>query len=685
MDNQNLATVAASRAASTTATASTDMLPTHLHQVLQNFLLIWLDTNFDESQQDFKKSIQHLRSFVTSITTFTDAEECVSFLSKIKDEKAFMIVSGSLGQQIIPNIQAWPQLDCVYVFCDNKSIHEQWAKAVPKVRGVYTQIEDICSALKSDCERCDRAMIPISFNKIDPLFIYTQLLKETLLEIEYDDTKSLNELVGYCRLQHNIKKNEVDKVAREYRLHNPIWWYTADLFIYSMLNRALRLMEVDIILKMGFFIRDLHKHIKTLYIEQQPSIIAATDSFQVFRGQGLSFEDFEKMKKTKSGLMSFNNFLSTSRDPNISLTDFAKPASTKPNSVGILFVMEIDPTICAASSIPFADVKKVGFFKGDEEEILFSTHTIFRIDRIEPIEGDQTGRLWQVNLTLTGNDNHDLNELKEHIRDELSLKATRGLSRLAFILIKIGELSEAERLYKTLLEKASSDKDRADFNLLLGIVYDDMTDYSTALLHCERALHIQEKALSLNHSDFALSYNNIGCVYANMGMYPEALLNYEKDLQISQRTLTSIHPNLAISYHNIANVYAMMGEYPKALSFYEKALAIDEKVLPKYHPDLATTYMNIGAMYDRMGEYSKALSYHELSLEINEKALKPDHLDLASSYNNVAVVYFNMGEYSKALSYYEKGLKINQSSLDSTHPNILESKRYIEMVKNRLQ
>ncbi|CAF4999422.1 unnamed protein product, partial [Rotaria sp. Silwood1] len=124
-----------------------------------------------------------------------------------------------------------------------------------------------------------------------------------------------------------------------------------------MLNRGLRRMEVDIMLKMGFFIRALHKDIENLHLQQQSTNTAATAIFQVFRGQGLSVEDFEKLKKTKGRLMSFNNFLSTSRNRDISLW-FAQQAVDKNSGlIGILFVMTIDPTVCAKSSIPFADVK----------------------------------------------------------------------------------------------------------------------------------------------------------------------------------------------------------------------------------------------------------------------------------------------------------------------------------------
>ncbi|CAF3945486.1 unnamed protein product [Rotaria magnacalcarata] len=96
-------------------------------------------------------------------------------------------------------------------------------------------------------------MISISFNGIDPLFMYTQLFKEALSEIEDDDEKSFKELVEYCRLQGDIDEKIIDGVKREYHSHNLIWWYTAPYFVYSMLNSGLQLIDADIILKMGFF------------------------------------------------------------------------------------------------------------------------------------------------------------------------------------------------------------------------------------------------------------------------------------------------------------------------------------------------------------------------------------------------------------------------------------------------
>ncbi|CAF4398295.1 unnamed protein product, partial [Rotaria sp. Silwood2] len=328
------------------------VMPQPRRRVLHNPLLVWLDANLDESTDDYKKSIQYLQNILETVTTYTDIDECIDFLSDIENQNVFMIISDVIGQHIIPIIQECPQLNSIYVLCDNTSTHEKWASTIPKIKGVYKQIELICDALKINQRNCDQNMISISFDRIDPLFMYTQLLKEALLDIEDDDAKSIKELVEYCRLKSDASKTTLEKIEEEYRSHSPIWWYTGPYFIYSMLNCGLRQMDVDIIMKMGFFIRHLHNHVMELHREQQGSM---PTQFQVFRGQGLSMEDFEKMKKTKGRLMSFNNFLSTSRNQKISLESFARPATMNATSVGILFIMNIDTAVCTKSSTPFAE------------------------------------------------------------------------------------------------------------------------------------------------------------------------------------------------------------------------------------------------------------------------------------------------------------------------------------------
>jgi hypothetical protein len=97
--------------------------------------------------------------------------------------------------------------------------------------------------------------------------MYTRLLKEILLMIDFE-AEYINEFVTYCReqfLDNNDELKNVDKLEKEYSHHQPIWWYNYDCFLYSMVNRALRMMEAALIIKMGFFVRNLHNHIVTFH------------------------------------------------------------------------------------------------------------------------------------------------------------------------------------------------------------------------------------------------------------------------------------------------------------------------------------------------------------------------------------------------------------------------------------
>ena len=339
--------------------AAAAALPARTRKLIQNFLLVWLDANLDESKADFKKSLERLRNVVASIITFQDVKECVNFLNEISQENVFIIVSGSLERQVVPDFEDMPQVQSIYIFCGNRAIHEEWVNKMRKVKGIFTEIEPICKALQIDGQNCDRAMVSISFNGIDALFMYTQLLKEAILQIEDDDTKSLTELAEYCRDQGDIPEYEIAEMEKEYRSHTPIWWYTAPRFLYGMLNRGLRLMDTEIIIKTGFFIRHLQQHIHKVHQEQQTRN-PVTTKFIVFRGQGLSHEYFDNMKRSKGGLMAFNDFLSTSFSREISI-EFARDSSL--DLMAVLFVMTIDPQLCKQAGISFVDVKDEGYLK----------------------------------------------------------------------------------------------------------------------------------------------------------------------------------------------------------------------------------------------------------------------------------------------------------------------------------
>ncbi|CAF0893341.1 unnamed protein product [Adineta steineri] len=462
--------------------------------------------------------------------------------------------------------------------------------------------------------------------------------------------------------------NVIREFRHNYRREQAIWWYTRECFIYQMLNRALPTLDADTLIHMGFFIRDLYQQLHQLHAQQLSNYYGKP--FIVYRGQALLKTDFEKLKKRKGGLLSFNNFLSTSTRGDVSLR-FAESSIENTDMVGIFFIMTIDPRV---SSGPFASIKEVSYHKA--EEILFSMHTVFRVTAIKQMVDNN--QLYQVDLELTSDDDQQLRLLTNQIREKAS--GEPGWDKLGSLLLTIGQFNKAEELYNVLLKQTSNESGKAHYYHQLGYVKDHQGDYEKAIWYYEQGLGIEEKTLSVNHPSLATSYNNIGSVYINTGEYSKALSFYEKVLEILKKAVSPNHSHLATSYSNIGSVYTKLGEYPKALSYFGKALEIRQRILPSNHPDLAISYGNIGPIYNNMGEYSKALPFYEKAIEIQEKILPLNHPDLATSYNNIGLVYIDMGEYSKALSFYDKTREIFEKTLPANHPSLATSYNNIGLV-----
>ncbi|CAF0898916.1 unnamed protein product [Adineta steineri] len=434
-------------------------------------------------------------------------------------------------------------------------------------------------------------------------------------------------------------------------------------------------MNIDIILRMGFFINDLHRDIQRLHSEQFDGE-QSDKIFTVYRGQCLSKEAFSEMINTKGGLLSFNNFLSTSKNRDVSLL-FAPQAATNPDLVGILFVISINPT---NSTTPFASVSDVSHFHM-EDEVLFSMHTVFRIGDIQLM--DENNDLYQVNLTLTTDNDQDLLTLSDQIRQE-TFPDEKGWYRLGLLLIKMGQFTKAHEIYKVLLNQTTNESDKANIYHQLGRTKYNEGEYQEALSYYEKALTIRQQSLPSNHSELGTSYSSMGTAYASMGDYPKALSYYEKALTIRQQSLPSNHPDLAGSYNNIGLVHYNLGDYSKALSSHETALAIKQQSLPSNHPDLASSYNNIGGVYNTMGDYAKALSSHEKAFAIQQQSLPFNDPSLGVSYNNIGLVYENMGNYSKAHLFYERAVQIAQQSLSTNHPDLQRWRENLENIKRKL-
>lgn len=149
-----------------------------------------------------------------------------------------------------------------------------------------------------------------------------------------------------------------------------------------MLNHALRTMEMDAIIELGFFLRDFHTHIAQLHFEECTGQLPS-DSFIVYRNQCMRQTDFGQLIKTGGDYYHSILFYRLVRFVKILIALVRKLESS--DEVRILFGITVDPSV---RSSPFANICIVSCYQ-TEEEIVCTMYFVFRVGQIKQIKDKQ--------------------------------------------------------------------------------------------------------------------------------------------------------------------------------------------------------------------------------------------------------------------------------------------------------
>jgi hypothetical protein len=100
---------------------------------LESLSLVWLDAKVNNSKDNIDAQ-NRLRSTINYLKTFHDETECENYIRAVPEgDRMLFIVSGGLGQTIVPRIHTLRQILAIYVFCFDRNKHEEWARKFTKV------------------------------------------------------------------------------------------------------------------------------------------------------------------------------------------------------------------------------------------------------------------------------------------------------------------------------------------------------------------------------------------------------------------------------------------------------------------------------------------------------------------------------------------------------------------------
>ncbi|MCF8245134.1 MAG: tetratricopeptide repeat protein [Saprospiraceae bacterium] len=178
----------------------------------------------------------------------------------------------------------------------------------------------------------------------------------------------------------------------------------------------------------------------------------------------------------------------------------------------------------------------------------------------------------------------------------------------------------------------------------------------------ESALGFLNKSLAINRSldlpGVADNLNNIGIIHENLGDYTAAFEHYKQALNYNRYRQGLFTVATANNYINLGTACLRLDRYEEAKSYFDTALLIYDKKLVANHPEFAALYNNLGAVANWRGDYRTAIENFEKALKISEKNLGENHPDVANIYANTGILLLNRGDITKALAFFKKAYDI---------------------------
>ena len=255
--------------------------------------------------------------------------------------------------------------------------------------------------------------------------------------------------------------------------------------------------------------------------------------------------------------------------------------------------------------------------------------------------------------------------------------------------------------------KEISDKILGDYNddsfadlCNLVTVYEDLGNYTKALLCQEEVLNISKKRLGECNEYTANNYNNLGNLYCLFGDNEKALNNFHIAYEIITKLFGSNTSKAASLLDSIAVIYTGAGDIKKAIENDEKALSIMQSIAEDnknddYHPGYVFTpsvpeenkknrqriMHNLAIDYYRNGELEKALNLEKQALGIAETLYAQKPAMLASDLGTQSLIYHKLGNITESIKLANKELEIfKNNNYPTDHPNIINSQNDLALL-----
>ena len=642
------------------------------HQVTgsgEDVQLVWFNENIENSLDCLRTQSMLLELHLTA-QFYSDFEQCINSVNSIKNERVILIISGELTWHLFAQIATRRIIVAILVFCTSEQKHQWLLNQSEKIVGIYTDQDCLKESIRQTIIRIEKQTLSLclfqqktkfarDLASESVAFLWYEMLIYLLKQMPQDERAKDDMLKMCCEYYQGSKKDlqKIEEFRSNYTSDKVIQWYTADCFLYRLLNKALRSESIELLLAFRFFIIDLCAAIEkeSLYLKQQATLV-------LYRGIQIRKEELKKLQQHADQIISMNEFLSTSRNIDVALA-FAGQSLPSDDFQAVLLEITADPSL---ATIVFADIKNKAQIE-DEEEVLFTLNTTFKIGSIS---FDPTTSVWKVKLTVTDVEPDKVQAYKTWINVELD-EHTPVICFGLILLFELGHIDQAKKYFETLLKSLPSDHaDIAAIHTGFGHVYRCGGELNLSLKHFELVYEIRKRALPPDHLHMDGALYNLAGINRRLGNFDRALEYYRQVFEIDGKIYPGDHFNKAGTIKNIGRVYIDKDDFHNASVHLFRALDMFKRVLPPDHPHIAQCLGYIGYLHEKKGEFDRAIVYYHQQLNMEEQCWSPDHPECSASLDAVVNTYRKMNQSKKALDICQKKLNVQRNTLGETHPCI---------------
>lgn len=654
--------------------------------------ICWVDARADNDSRETQSMRDTLHRLHASVFFWTNVPTCLSSLQSNRNQHArvFLIVSGAWSEAILSELHTNPCIDSVFIYCTRRRRYTDLiARFRPQLIDVFTDLPTLESAVKDELSTLDQRQFSASFfaqkqsatrdlTHDAASFLWFQLLQSVFLQGRYDDNdKKL--MLDHCRhfyaraAKRNTFYSQINEFNKNYSSKNAIRWYTKDIFLYKLVNTALRTEDVEALCLFRFFLADLSRQ---LIVEHKRLTCTATDTpiVTLYRGCTMSDEDVQKFRELNNEMTSFNGFLSTTSERRVAEKFLHRP-SRLIDPQKVLFIIRADRRL---DGLVFAPIDHLTDYP-DEHEVLFNLDSAFFIDEVH---FESTTRVHHIRMRATGQGGKVTANYIDLVHNELMNSSAQII--FGQLLLDMGKPIAAHKYFLNLLQRfghtdhvdlgdihyhlaltfaAQKEVERAEEHLLnavdrhsrltekrrnvvrtknaLGWIHQDNGDLSTAMHFYRQAEQIGKELLGEDHLGNAQTWTNIGSCQLERSQFLDARSSFQRALHILKKHLPADHPRVAVVLTDLGNIArketdtARSTALSNALSFYEEAERIFRAQLPLHHPHTAYCWSCMGFLFLREKNFVEARRAHERALRSYQRTLPADHINIHISEQNI--------------------------------------------------